>query len=55
MYPDWESAIQVIEEQGVESALEAIRKIERIDPNADDHLRLKHADDVTVVKLVFAE
>ncbi|MFP9191268.1 hypothetical protein ACLI4Q_06345 [Natrialbaceae archaeon A-CW1-1] len=55
VYPDWDAAITDIEHQGVESALETIREIERDDPNADEYLRLKAADDVTVVKLVFGE
>jgi hypothetical protein len=52
-YPDWGTAIRTVQRQGVESSVEEIRNVEREDPQADEHLRLKQSDDTTVVKLAF--
>lgn len=50
-YSDWETAISAVQHEGIESAIDEIRKIEQMDPDGDEHLRLKQSDDITAVKL----
>ncbi|TKX35140.1 hypothetical protein EXE51_15815 [Halorubrum sp. CGM5_25_10-8B] len=52
-YSDWEAAIDTVQKKGVEATVDELRSIEREDPQADDHLRLKKSDDTTVVQLRF--
>lgn len=52
-YSDWATAIDTVQEKGIETAVDEIRTIEQEDPQADNHLRLKKSDDTTVVQLRF--
>lgn len=52
-YPDWEAASLEIQQSGIEAAVDELRRIERNDPEADKHFRLKQSDDATVIKLSF--
>lgn len=53
VHPDWDTGIQSVERDGLETTVETIREIEREDAEGDDHLRLKQSDDATAVKLSF--
>lgn len=52
-FDDWNEGVSYLRENSPQELLSELRSIELDDPNAEDHLRTKWADDATLVRLEF--